>query len=71
MFEGKELEKQIGQAGTISIDVTPELKVIAEVSLKQEVDLIALLETYVEKSSTKFDDAALDLIKKALVLLKK
>lgn len=71
MLEGKEFEKQIGDAGVISIDVTPELKVIAEVALKQEIDLMSTLEAYVEKSAAKWDDAALDLIKKALVLLKK
>lgn len=71
MLEGKEFEKQIGDAGSVSIDVTPELKVVAEVSLKKEIDLMAELEKYVEASKAKWDDTAFELIKKALVLLKK
>lgn len=71
MLDGKEFEKQIGDAGSISIDVTPELKIIAEVALKKEIDLIAVLEAYVEASAPKWDDAALDILKKAIVLLKK
>lgn len=71
MLEGVELEKQIGDLGAVKLDVTPELKIIAEVSLKKEIDLMVELEKYVEASAAKWDDAALDLIKKALVLLKK
>jgi len=71
MLEGKELEKQIGDVGFISVDVTPELKFIAEVSLKKEIDLVAELEKHVEASAAKWDDAALEIIKKDLVLLKK
>ena len=71
ILEGVEVEKQIGDLGAVKLDVTPELKIIAEVSLKKEIDLMVELEKYVEASAAKWDDAALDLIKKALVLLKK
>lgn len=71
MLEGKEFEKQIGDAGTVSLDVTPELKIVAEVSLKKEIDLVAELEKYVQKTETKWDDEALNILKKAIVLLKK
>ena len=71
MLEGVELEKQIGDLGAVKLDVTPELKVVAEVSLKKEIDVLAALEAHVEASAAKWDDAALEIIKKALVLLKK
>lgn len=71
ILEGVEVEKQIGDLGAVKLDVTPELKIVAEVSLKKEIDLMVELEKYVEASAAKWDDAALDLIKKALVLLKK
>ena len=41
MLEGVELEKQIGDLGAVKLDVTPELKVVAEVSLKKEIDVLA------------------------------
>lgn len=71
MLDGVELDKQIGDLGHIKIDVTPELNIIAEIAIKKEINLVALLEAHVEKSPEKWDDQGLAILKKAIDLLKK
>ena len=41
MFEGKEAEGKIGEIGSYSVDVTPDIKVDAAVDVGFEKDLIA------------------------------
>lgn len=71
MLDGVELEKQLGDMGHLKIDVTNDLKIIAEIAVKKEVDLVSLLEAAVVKSETKLDDQALEILKKAIAILKK
>ena len=62
MLEGKEFEQKIGNVGSVSVDVTPELKlkVVAEV----EVDLVAEAKKLAAKTSTPIDDAAIEWLEK-------
>lgn len=62
MLEGKELDKKIGEYGSASIDVTPELKLKVEVAV--EVDLIAEAKKLAAKSGTPIDDAAIAWLEK-------
>jgi len=71
MLDGVELEKQLGDMGHLKVDVTNELKIIAEIAVKKEIDLVSLLEAAVAKSEAKWDDQALEILKKAIALLKK
>lgn len=71
MLDGVELEKQLGDMGHLKVDVTNELKIIAEIAVKKEIDLVSLLEAAVVKSETKLDDQALEILKKAIAILKK
>lgn len=71
MLDGVELEKQIGDLGHIKIDVTPELNIIAEIAIKKEINLVQLLEAHVEKTAAQWDDQGLEILKKAIALLKK
>ncbi len=71
MLDGVELEKQLGDMGHLKVDVTNDLKIIAEIAVKKEVDLVSLLEAAVVKSETKLDDQALEILKKAIAILKK
>lgn len=71
MLDGVELEKQLGDMGHLKIDVTNDLKIIAEIAVKKEIDLVSLLEAAVVKSETKLDDQALEILKKAIAILKK
>lgn len=71
MLDGVELDKQLGDMGHLKVDVTNDLKIIAEIAVKKEVDLVSLLEAAVVKSETKLDDQALEILKKAIAILKK
>lgn len=71
MLDGVELDKQLGDVGHLKIDVTNDLKIIAEIAVKKEIDLVSLLEAAVQKSETKLDDQALEILKKAIAILKK
>ena len=62
MLEGKEFETKIGEYGSASVDVTPELKVKVEVSI--EVDLIAEAKKLAAKTETPIDDAAIAWLEK-------
>jgi len=64
MLEGIELQKEIGDAGAVKIDVTPELKIIAEVSFKKEIDLLAIIKELAEKSATPIDDKVIEFLEK-------
>lgn len=57
MLEGKEIDKKIGDYGTASVDVTPDLKVKVEVGI--EVDLIAELKKLADKTKTPLDNQAI------------
>lgn len=70
MLEGKELEKQIGDFGSASLDLTPELKVKMEVKLEKEIDILAELHKYVEKTETKLDDKFVAGLEAVLALAK-
>lgn len=58
MLEGKEFVKQLGNDGEVSLDLTPELKLIVETKYHKEVDLIGALKAYAQKTETKADDKA-------------
>jgi len=66
MFEGKELEKKLGDYGVASVDIDGQLKV--KVELAVEIDLIAEVEKLAAKSSTPIDDQAIAWIKKLVAL---
>lgn len=70
MLEGKELVKKIGDVGEASIDVTPELDITVELSVKKTVSLMEVLEKYVEQTPNKTDDAILAQVKNLLALIK-
>lgn len=62
LLEGKEFEQKIGDYGTASVDVTPELKV--KVELAVEVDLIAEAKKLAAKTGTPVDDKAIEWLEK-------
>lgn len=70
MLEGKEIVKKIGDVGEASVDVTPELDIIVEVSVKKTVGLMQVLEQYVAKTPNTVDDAILAAAKNLLALMK-
>ena len=51
MLEGKELIQPVGDLGEVSLDLTPEGKIVAMVSLKKEIDLVAALKAAAAKTS--------------------
>lgn len=57
MLEGKEFETKIGDYGSASVDVTPDLKLVVGVAI--EVDLVAEIKKLAEKTATPIDDAAI------------
>ena len=61
LLEGKEVEKKLGDYGTATVDVTPDLKIVAEV--KVQIDLVAELEKLAAKTATPVDDAAIKWVK--------
>lgn len=64
MLEGIEFQKELGDAGKVSVDLTPELKVIAEVAFKKEIDLIAVIKELAEKTATPIDDKVIEFLEK-------
>jgi hypothetical protein len=54
MLEGKELEKNIGKYGQVSVDVTPRGEV--EVAVAAKIDLLAELAKLAKKTGTEIDD---------------
>ena len=62
MFEGKEVDKKLGEYGSVSVDITPEMKL--RVELVAEVDLIAEAKKLAAKSDTPIDDAAIAWLEK-------
>lgn len=62
MFEGTELDKKIGEYGSVSVDLTPELKVKVGVAI--EVDLIAEIKKLAAKTNTPIDDSTIAWIEK-------
>lgn len=64
MLEGKEFEKELGDAGKVTIDVTPDLKVIAEIAVKKEIDLIAVIKELAAKTATPIDDKVIEFLEK-------
>lgn len=66
MLEGKEFEKQLGQYGSVSVDVTPQLEV--QVSLTAKLDIVAELQKIADKTKTPLDNTLLSGIKAFLAL---
>jgi hypothetical protein len=62
VLEGTEFEQKIGQVGSVTVDVTPELKL--KVSASVEVDLLAEIKKLAAKTATPIDDAAIAWIEK-------
>lgn len=62
MLAGKELEKQMGEFGHVSIDVLPDAKVELELSLK--IDLIDVVKKLAEKTATPIDDKIIEFLEK-------
>ncbi len=57
MLDGKELEYKMGEYGSASVDVTPELMLEVQVGVK--VDLIAEIKKLAPKTATPLDDNAI------------
>jgi len=55
MLEGKEFEKNLGEYGHVSVDVTPELYLEIQAGIR--VDLIAEIKKLAAKTKTTLDDA--------------
>lgn len=66
VLDGVEFQKELGDAGSIKIDVTPELKVVAEVAVKKEIDLLAIIKELAEKSATPIDDKVIEFLEKII-----
>lgn len=66
MLEGKELEKKLGDYGSVSVDVTPDLKV--KVAIEAQIDLVAEVKKLAAKTATPVDDAAIAWIEKIVQL---
>lgn len=64
MLEGKEYEKQLGDYGSVSVDVTD--KGIIEVALTAKVDIIAELEKIAVKTKNPIDDKVVAYLKEYL-----
>lgn len=62
MLEGKELEKQIGEFGHVSVDVLPDAKVEIELGLK--FDLIDIVKKLAAKTQTPIDDKVVEFLEK-------
>ena len=62
MLEGKEFEQKIGDIGSVSVDVTSELKL--KVAVEVEIDLVAEAKKLAAKTSTPIDDAAIAWLEK-------
>lgn len=61
-LEGKEFETKIGDFGSASVDVKPDLKVA--VSLSVEIDLVAEVKKLAEKTKTPIDNNVIEWIEK-------
>lgn len=61
-LEGKELEVKLGEFGSASVDLTPDLKLKLQVGV--EVDVIGELKKLAAKTSTPLDDAFLATLEK-------
>lgn len=64
MLEGKEVEVKIGEYGSASVDVTPDLKV--KVAVEATVDLIAEAKKLAAKTGTPIDDRAIAWLEKVV-----
>lgn len=62
MLQGKELEVKLGEYGSASVDVTPELKL--KISIGAEVDIVAELHKLAAKTSTPVDDTVVAFLEK-------
>lgn len=61
-LEGKEFETKIGEYGSASVDVKPDLKVA--VALQVEVDLIAEVKKLADKTKTPIDNQVIEWLEK-------
>lgn len=64
MLEGNEIEAKLGDVGTVTVDVSPDLKVRAQVTV--EVDLVSELKRLAEKTNTPIDDMAIAWIERVV-----
>lgn len=62
MFEGKEIDKKLGEYGNLSVDLTPQLKLKVAVGL--EVDLVDELKKLAEKTKTPIDNHVAEWLEK-------
>ena len=62
MLAGKEIEKQIGEFGHVSLDVMPDAKVAIELGLK--IDLIDIVKKLAAKTETQIDDKVVEFLEK-------
>lgn len=82
LLEGKEIEKKIGDIGSVSVDVTKEGKVILEVVAEYkadglvaksansaEVELFVILEKVCAKNNVTWDEALISQLKVVLGLV--
>ena len=82
LLEGKEIEKKIGDVGSVSVDVTKEGKVILEVVAEYkadglvaksansaEVELFVILEKVCSKNNVTWDEALISQLKVVLGLV--
>lgn len=64
MLEDKEFEKNLGEYGSVSVDVTPQLEV--EIALTAKIDLVAEIEKLAAKTKTQLDDKFIATLKSLL-----
>lgn len=67
MLEGKEFEKNIGEYGTASVDLTPQGEL--KVSLEVHVNLVTEAKKLAAKTATPIDDAAIAWLEKLMQLV--
>jgi len=63
-FEGNEIDKKIGEHGSVVVDVTD--KGIVNVSLNLEIDLLSEVEKLAKKTKTQLDDNFISIVKKLM-----
>lgn len=61
-LEGKEFETKIGEYGSASVDVKPDLKVA--IGLQVEIDLIAEVKKLADKTKTPIDNSVIEWLEK-------
>lgn len=60
MFEGKELDKKLGEYGAVFVDLNSEA--VLEVGVSAKIDLFAELRKLAKRTDNSLDDKAIDFI---------